>query len=126
MFTCSRCIIYQIHIQSVPLQKCFKRNDYQRCSCQKTGYFATYNLSSSFSDFFERICAWYRCLLNTVARDVPDGKRILMMKINAVHNALSKAIRTRFKIEHIYYVTFRLNLRHLQSIGKYYIQNLNI
>ena len=39
---------------------------------------------------------------NTVARDVPGGKRILIIKINAQHNALSKAIKTRFKIEIIY------------------------
>ena len=30
-----------------------------------------------------------------VARDVPGGKRILIIKINAQHNALSKAIKTR-------------------------------
>ena len=41
-------------------------------------------------------------LFYTVARDVPDGKRILIIKINAQHNALSKAIKTRFKIEIIY------------------------
>ena len=29
---------------------------------------------------------------NAVARDVPGGKRILIIKINAQHNALSKAI----------------------------------
>ena len=56
-------------------------------------------------------------LYNTVARDVPGGKRILIIKINARHNALSKAIKTRFKIESIYYVTFRLNSRHLQTNG---------
>ena len=28
----------------------------------------------------------------SVARDVPGGKRILIIKINAQHNALSKAI----------------------------------
>ena len=39
---------------------------------------------------------------NTVARDVPGGKSILIIKINAQHNALSKAIKTRFKIEIIY------------------------
>ena len=33
---------------------------------------------------------------------------ILIIKINAQHNALSKAIKTRFEIESIYYVTFRL------------------
>ena len=37
-----------------------------------------------------------------VHRDVPGGKRILIIKINAQHNALSKAIKTRFKIEIIY------------------------
>ena len=31
-------------------------------------------------------------VLNSVARDVPGGKRILIIKINAQHNALSKAI----------------------------------
>ena len=41
-------------------------------------------------------------ILNSVARDVPGGKRILIIKINAQHNALSKAIKTRFKIERIY------------------------
>ena len=41
-------------------------------------------------------------LVNTVARDVPGGKRILIIKINAQHSALSKAIKTRFKIEIIY------------------------
>ena len=40
--------------------------------------------------------------INTVARDVPGGKRILIIKISAQHNALSKAIKTRFKIEIIY------------------------
>ena len=55
-------------------------------------------------------------VFNTVARDVPGGKRILIIKINAQHNALSKAIKTRFKIESIYYATFRLNLRHLQKV----------
>ena len=39
---------------------------------------------------------------STVARDVPGGKRILIIKINAQHSALSKAIKTRFKIEIIY------------------------
>ena len=34
--------------------------------------------------------------LNTVARDVPGGKRILIIKINAQHNALSKAINLLF------------------------------
>ena len=42
---------------------------------------------------------------------------ILIIKINAQHNALSKATKTRFNIESIYYVTFRLNLRHLQTSG---------
>ena len=41
-----------------------------------------------------------------VARDVPDGKKIFIMKINALHNALSKAIKIRFKMENIYHVTF--------------------
>ena len=31
-------------------------------------------------------------ILHAVARDVPGGKRILIIKINAQHNALSKAI----------------------------------
>ena len=31
-------------------------------------------------------------LLNTVAREMLGGKRILVMKINAQHNALSKAL----------------------------------
>ena len=54
------------------------------------------------------ILAFYRryvddnLVFNTVARDVPGGKRILIIKINAQHNALSKAIKTRFKIEIIY------------------------
>ena len=39
---------------------------------------------------------------NTVARNVPGGKHILIIKINAQHNALSKAIKTRSKIEIIY------------------------
>ena len=34
--------------------------------------------------------------------------KILIMKTNAQYNALSKAIRTRFKIENIYYATFFL------------------
>ena len=55
--------------------------------------------------------------MQIVARDVPGGKRILIIKINAQHNALTKAIKTRFKIESIYYLTFRLNLRHLQTSG---------
>ena len=55
--------------------------------------------------------------MRPVARDMPGGKRILIMKINAQHNALSKAIKTRFKMENIYYMTFRLNLRHLQTSG---------
>ena len=45
-------------------------------------------------------------LSNTVASDVPGGKRILIMKINAQHNALSKAIKTRFKIESIYLLNY--------------------
>ena len=40
------------------------------------------------------------------------------------HSALSKAIKARFKIENIYCVTLRLNLRHLQT-NAYYIQNFN-
>ena len=34
-----------------------------------------------------------------VARDVPDGKQILIMKINVLHNALSKVMKIRFKME---------------------------
>ena len=34
---------------------------------------------------------------------------------NAQHNALTKAMKAKFKIENIYYVTFRLKLRHLQT-----------
>ena len=34
-------------------------------------------------------------LFNHVARDVPGGKRILIKKINAQHNALSKAIQNK-------------------------------
>ena len=41
----------------------------------------------------------------------------LVIKINAQHNALSKAIKARLKIEYIYYVTFLLNLKHLQTTG---------
>ena len=52
-----------------------------------------------------------------VARDVPGKKRIPIMKINARHDALSKAIKTRFKIANIFYVRFHLNLRHLHTIG---------
>ena len=37
-------------------------------------------------------------LQHGVARDVPGGKRIFVMKINAQHNDLSKAIKTKFKI----------------------------
>ena len=44
----------------------------------------------------------YLIVFNTVARDVPGGKCILIIKINAQHNASSKAIKTRFKIESIY------------------------
>ena len=52
-----------------------------------------------------------------VARDVPGGKRILIMKINALHIAFIKAIKTRFKMENIYYVTFCFSLRYLQTRG---------
>ena len=33
---------------------------------------------------------------------MPGRKRILIIKINAQHNALSKVIKTRFEIENIY------------------------
>ena len=52
-----------------------------------------------------------------VARHIYPQLRILIMKINAQQSALSKAIQTRFKIENINYVTFRLNLRHLPTSG---------
>ena len=41
-------------------------------------------------------------LFNTVARDVPGGKHFLIMKINAQHNALSKAIKAGFRINRKY------------------------
>ena len=60
-------------------------------------------------------------LINTVARDVPGGKRILIIKINAQHNALSKAIKTRFKIEIIYYLC--LKLRRNVTINNFYFKS---
>ena len=43
---------------------------------------------------------------------------IQIIKINAQHNALRKALhKIKIQIENIYYVTFRLNLRHLQTSG---------
>ena len=59
----------------------------------------------------------YRVRGVQIMRESLRTNDILIIKINAQHNALSKAIKTRFKIESIYYVTFRLNLRHLQTSG---------
>lgn len=40
----------------------------------------------------------------------PRARRILIMEINAQYYALSKAVKTRLKIENIYCVTFRLKV----------------
>ena len=63
---------------------------------------AIWNIKKRGSDRKYLFCLSFIRIFNTVARDVPGGKRILIIKINAQHNALSKAIKTRFKIEIIY------------------------
>ena len=54
-------------------------------------------------------------LFNTIASDVPGGNRILIINIKAQQSALSKAIKTRFNLKIFNEVTFRLDLRHLQT-----------
>ncbi len=49
---------------------------------------------------------------------VPGRNRILIINIKVQHSASSKAVKQRFKFKKINIVTFRPNLRYLQTRNK--------